>query len=109
MNFTNAYKEMREGFEAHVQGLEAEVQSLVIVPQEVRTQALDEQIRRRDVKKLLFIRPYDYKEAYREVKRQMDLLDEAYKEMREWGTYMENHNQDMSETIKEDKGIMLEL
>lgn len=59
MNSTNAYKEMREGFEAQSQGLEAEVQSLIIVPQGVRTRALDEQIRRRDVKRLLSIRPFD--------------------------------------------------
>lgn len=39
----------------------------------------------------------------------MDFLDEAYEEMGEWGTYTKNQNQAMSETIEEEKGIMLEL
>lgn len=39
----------------------------------------------------------------------MNLIDETYEEMWEWGTYMEGRDQTMADTIKEDKSIMLEL
>lgn len=78
---------MREGFEARTQGLEAEVQSLVTALQEVKAQSLDEQRRMREAERLLSIRRSEWREAYEEVKRQMDLLDKAYEEIREWGTW----------------------
>lgn len=55
---------------------------------------------------------YEWRMAYKEIvelKRQMDLIDEAYEEMRELGTYMEEQNQIMADTIEEDRSIMLEL
>lgn len=56
--------------------------------------------------------PSEWRREYEEIvelKRQMNLIDEAYEEMREWGTYMEEQNQTMIDTIKEDKSTMLEL
>ncbi|KAI5401757.1 hypothetical protein KIW84_066285 [Lathyrus oleraceus] len=44
-----------------------------------------------------------------DLKRQMNLIEEAYDEMREWGTYVDGHNQAVTNTIEEDKAIMLNL
>lgn len=53
MSSTNTQREMKEGFEACVQGLVAEVQSLVTSLREVKAQSLDEQLGRMEAKRLL--------------------------------------------------------
>lgn len=73
---------------------------------------MNEQERRTEIEGLLSMCPFEWRRAYDEIikfKRQMNLIDEAYEEMREWGTYKEEQNQTMVDTIEEDKSIMLEL
>lgn len=53
-------------------------------------------------KRLLSRCSYEWSKSYEEVlelKIQMNVLDEAYEEMREWGTYIMNQSQAMFETI----------
>ncbi|KAI5396855.1 hypothetical protein KIW84_062906 [Lathyrus oleraceus] len=56
MSSTNTQREMKEGFEARIQGLVAEVRSLVTSLREVKAQSLDEQLRRMEAERLLSIR-----------------------------------------------------
>lgn len=98
--------------ESYIQALEAEVQSLVNVLYESIYQAMDSIIWIRDVEGLLNLHPSKWVKAYEEVvdlKRQMNLLEEVYDEMRKWCTYVEGHNQEMVDTIEEYKDIMLKL
>lgn len=44
-----------------------------------------------------------------ELRGQMKLMENAYDEMIRWITYIEGHNQEMMDTIEEDKAIMLNL
>lgn len=112
LNSTRTQKEANKEYEARIQALEAKVQSLVNALYEAQSKAMDSIHGKRDVEGLLGLRTSKWSEAYEEVvglKRQMNLLEEAYDEMRKWCNYVEIHNKAMVDTIKEDKAIMLKL
>lgn len=92
--------------------MENEFQSLVNALREARCQAMYSLMQRRVTKGLLTRRPFEWRRAYKEVadlKIQMTVIEEAYNEMKEWGTHAEKHNKTMAETIEEDNAIMLNL
>lgn len=92
--------------------MEAEVQILVNAPREARSQAMDSLLQRRAAEGLLAKRPYEWRRDHEEVvdlKRQMNLIEEAYDKMKEWGTYVDGHNQAMADTVEEAKAIMMNL
>lgn len=71
---------------------------------------MDSILRIRATEGLLPFSPSKWSEVYEEVvdlKRQMNILKEAYDEMRKWCTYVESHNQAMVGILEEDKAIML--
>lgn len=73
---------------------------------------MDSILRRRATEGLLAFRPSKWSEAYEEVvnlKRQMHILEKEYDDMRNWYIYIEGHNQEMVDTLKEDKAIMVKL
>lgn len=73
---------------------------------------MDSILRRRDTEGLFSFCPFKWSEAYEEVvdlKRQMHLLEEAYNEMRNSCIYIEGHNQEIMDTLEEDKTIMVKL
>ncbi|KAI5424923.1 hypothetical protein KIW84_030918 [Lathyrus oleraceus] len=55
LNSTKRQKEAKEEYEARIQALEAEVQSLVNIPREARSQAMDSKLQRRVAEGLLVI------------------------------------------------------
>ncbi|KAI5415293.1 hypothetical protein KIW84_040657 [Lathyrus oleraceus] len=112
LNSTRTLKEANHEYEACIQSLEDEVQSLVNALHEAQRQTMDSILRRRVVEGLLAFRPSKWSEAYEDVvdlKRQMRLLEEAYDEMRNLCIFIEGHNQEMVDTLKEDKTIMVKL
>ncbi|KAI5428922.1 hypothetical protein KIW84_033784 [Lathyrus oleraceus] len=94
LNSNRTQKEAKDEYESRIQALEAKVQSLVNDLRESRSQTMDSILRRRAAEGLLTFHPSKWSEAYEELvelKRQINLLEEAYDEMRKWCTYVEDN------------------